>query len=160
MKGKARYISPVGPLFIESDNDDRVIAVRFVTTDYQTEMQPTPGTDHCVRELEEYFSKGRKFFTFDMQLIGTSFEKKVWTELLNIPYGRTISYQELAVRTGDPKSIRAAAAATGDNPLAIVIPCHRVIGSNGDLVGYGGGLDKKEWLLNHEGAIARQLHLF
>lgn len=95
-----------------------------------------------------------------MNLIGTDFQVKVWNELLNIPYGKTISYEELAIRVGDIKSIRAVGLANGQNPIAIVVPCHRVIGKNGDLGGYGGGLDKKVWLLEHEGAIQEQLSLF
>lgn len=86
-----------------------------------------------------------------MDLQGTDFQKRVWNELLKIPYGKTISYMQLAINLGDKKSIRAAGTANGKNPVAIIVPCHRVIGSNGDLVGYGGGLDKKKWLLEHEG---------
>ena len=120
----------------------------------------TPVIEQCISELEEYFSAKRKFFSFEMNLIGTDFQVKVWNELLNIPYGKTISYEELAVRVGDIKSIRAVGLANGQNPIAIVVPCHRVIGKNGDLGGYGGGLDKKVWLLEHEGAIQEQLSLF
>jgi methylated-DNA-[protein]-cysteine S-methyltransferase len=84
----------------------------------------------------------------------------VWNELLTIPYGKTISYLELAIRIGDINSIRAVGLANGQNPIAILVPCHRVIGKNGDLAGYGGGVDKKIWLLNHEGAFSEQLKLF
>jgi methylated-DNA-[protein]-cysteine S-methyltransferase len=104
--------------------------------------------------------QGRKFFTVDIQMSGSTFQNKVWNELLNIPYGKTISYLELALRVGDINSIRAVGLANGQNQIAIIVPCHRVIGKNGDLVGYGGGLDKKEWLLHHEGAFAAQLKLF
>ena len=95
-----------------------------------------------------------------MDLRGTDFQVKVWNELLNIPFGKTISYEELAIRVGNIKSIRAVGLANGQNPLAIVVPCHRVIGKNGELVGYGGGLDKKIWLLQHEGAMQKQLSIF
>ena len=84
----------------------------------------------------------------------------MWNELLTIPYGRTISYEALAIRLGNIKSIRAVGLANGQNPIAIIIPCHRVIGKGGTLVGYGGGIENKEWLLNHEGAILKQLTLF
>ena len=120
----------------------------------------TPVIEQCISELEEYFSAKRKFFSFEMNLIGTDFQVKVWNELLNIPYGKTISYEELAVRVGDIKSIRAVGLANGQNPIAIVVPCHRVIGKNGDLGGYGGGLDKKVWLLEHEGAIRNSFRYF
>jgi len=120
----------------------------------------TPVIEQCISELEEYFSAKRKFFSFEMNLIGTDFQVKVWNELLNIPYGKTISYEELAIRVGDIKSIRAVGLANGQNPIAIVVPCHRVIGKNGDLGGYGGGLDKKVWLLEHEGAIRNSFRYF
>ena len=109
-------------------------------------------------QLKEYFSGERKHFDLPLEIEGTEFQKRVWNELLKIPYGRTISYKELAVRLGDEKVIRAAASANGANPLPIVIPCHRVIGSNGSLIGYGGGLEIKEKLLILEGS--RQEDLF
>lgn len=111
----------------------------------------------CIAELEEYFANRITTFTVPLQPAGTDFQKKVWNELMNIPYGKVISYNEMAKRLGDEKVIRAAAAANGKNPIGILIPCHRVIGSNGDLVGYAGGLDKKRLLLEHEGAIAKSL---
>jgi len=109
-------------------------------------------------QLKEYFDRKRKNFKLPLEIIGTEFQKKVWNELLKINYGETITYKELAIRLGDLKSIRAAASANGANPLPIVIPCHRIIGSNGELVGYGGGLDLKEKLLQLEGS--RTLELF
>ncbi|MCH7770338.1 MAG: methylated-DNA--[protein]-cysteine S-methyltransferase [Bacteroidetes bacterium] len=102
-------------------------------------------------QLKEYFDGKRKEFDLPLEIEGTDFQKKVWDELLKIPFGTTISYKELAVRLGDEKVIRAAASANGANPFPIVIPCHRVIGSNGSLVGYGGGLKIKEKLLTIEG---------
>ena len=109
-------------------------------------------------QLKEYFSGERKQFDLPLEIEGTEFQKRVWNELLKIPYGRTISYKELAVRLGDEKVIRAAASANGANPLPVVIPCHRVIGSDGSLIGYGGGLEIKEKLLVLEGS--RQSDLF
>jgi len=109
-------------------------------------------------QLKEYFSGERKNFDLPLEIEGTEFQKGVWNELLKIPYGKTISYKELAVRLGDEKVIRAAASANGANPLPIVIPCHRVIGSDGSLIGYGGGLEIKEKLLVLEGS--RQNDLF
>jgi len=109
-------------------------------------------------QLREYFNHQRKKFDLVLEITGTEFQKKVWNELLNINYGETISYKELAIRLGDLKSIRAAASANGANPLPIVIPCHRVIGADGTLIGYGGGLEIKEKLLQLEGS--RTLELF
>jgi methylated-DNA-[protein]-cysteine S-methyltransferase len=103
-------------------------------------------------QLKEYFSRDRKIFDLSLELLGTDFQKKVWNELNNIPYGETISYGELANRLGDKNLMRAVASANGANPVPIVIPCHRVIGSDGSLTGYGGGLDVKQKLLELEGS--------
>jgi len=157
MKGLSYYSSPVGLLLIESDGDS-IIAVRFCSVKEQPEVM-TATVEKCIAELDEYFFKGRKFFTVALAPEGTEFQKRVWNELLNIPYGRTISYEALAIRIGNVKSIRAVGLANGQNPIAIIIPCHRVIGKGGELVGYGGGLENKEWLLQHEGALP-QLTLF
>jgi methylated-DNA-[protein]-cysteine S-methyltransferase len=158
MSGLVYYSSPLGELLIESDAD-KIVTVNFVKEAKQ-EQFPTPATDHCITELDEYFFKGRKFFTVELDLRGTAFQRTVWSELLTIPYGTTVSYEAIAVRIGDIKSIRAVGVANGQNPIAIIVPCHRVIGKNGELVGYGGGIENKEWLLYHEGALLRQLSLF
>lgn len=158
MKGRAYYASPVGDLLIESEND-KITIVHFLKENRQEEHL-TPVIEQCISELNEYFYKGRKFFTVPLQLNGSEFQLKVWNELLNIPYGKTISYFDLALRIGDINAIRAVGLANGQNPVAIIVPCHRVIGKNGDLVGYGGGLDNKIWLLQHEGAFSEQLRLF
>lgn len=158
MKGRAYYSSPVGELLIQSE-ENKIVTVHFLKTEKE-EVRLTPVIEQCIEELDEYFYKGRKFFTVELKLIGTTFQVKVWNELQHIPYGRTISYFDLALRLGDINTIRAAGLANGQNPIAIIIPCHRVIGKDGDLVGYGGGLDKKEWLLLHEGAFSEQLKLF
>lgn len=158
MKGIAYHNSPVGELQIESE-DEKITVLGFLHSSKQEEIR-TSVIDQCISELEEYFSGKRKFFTFEMNLQGTDFQVKVWGELLNIPYGKTVSYEELAIRVGNIKSIRAVGLANGQNPIAIVVPCHRVIGKSGDLVGYGGGMDKKIWLLEHEGAMQKQLSIF
>ncbi len=158
MRGLAYYASPVGDLIIESDHG-KIITLNFSKETRIAECR-TDAIDQCIGELDEYFFKGRKFFTVELDLRGSNFQKRVWDELLQIPYGRTISYQEIALRLGDIKMIRAVGLANGQNPVAIIVPCHRVIGKHGDLVGYGGGLDNKAWLLNHEGAILKQLTLF
>jgi methylated-DNA-[protein]-cysteine S-methyltransferase len=100
--------------------------------------------------LAAYFAGELTEFDLPMKMIGTEFQKTVWRELLNIPFGVTISYGELADRVGNPNASRAVGAANGRNPISIIVPCHRVIGSNGKLTGYGGGLERKEWLLAHE----------
>lgn len=108
----------------------------------------------CLKEaaaqLQEYFASGRRDFTFRTNASGTDFQKKIWQYLTEIRYGKTISYLDLARRFGDEKAIRAVAAANGKNPLWIVVPCHRVIGTDGSLTGYAGGIWRKKWLLEHE----------
>ncbi|MBS1681016.1 MAG: methylated-DNA--[protein]-cysteine S-methyltransferase [Bacteroidetes bacterium] len=158
MHGLAYYSSPVGELHIESENE-KIIFLGFLRNSKQEEVR-TPVIEQGVSELDEYFTGRRKFFSFEIDLRGSDFQQKVWNELLNIPFGKTVSYQELAVRIGDVKSIRAVGLANGQNPIAIVVPCHRVIGKSGDLVGYGGGLDRKIWLLEHEGFLQKQLSIF
>lgn len=143
---------------IESE-DGKICTVNFVKQSRQEEVY-TSVIEQCIFELDEYFYKGRKFFNVELNPRGTEFQKKVWNELLTIPYGTTVSYEALAIRIGNINSVRAVGLANGQNPIAIIIPCHRVIGKGGTLVGYGGGLENKEWLLNHEGAILKQLTLF
>ncbi|WP_222982853.1 methylated-DNA--[protein]-cysteine S-methyltransferase [Flagellimonas meishanensis] len=115
--------------------------------------------EDAVYQFREYFEGTRKHFDLTLNPEGTDFQKKVWNALMKIPYGKTISYLELSKQLGDVKAIRAVAAANGKNPLWIVVPCHRVIGSNGDLTGYAGGLHRKKWLLEHENP-AKQQSLF
>jgi methylated-DNA-[protein]-cysteine S-methyltransferase len=158
MTGRAYYQSPVGLLLIES-NDEKITVVNFNKSNKLEEI-PTAVIDQCILQLDEYFFEGRKFFDLELAPVGSTFQLKVWNELQLIPYGKTISYEALAVSVGDIRSIRAVGLANGQNPIAIIIPCHRVIGKNGDLVGYGGGLENKVWLLEHEGAFSEQLKLF
>lgn len=159
MKGIAYYSSPVGELLIESEGD-AITTVNFLKDKKMEEEVRTAVIEQCIEELQEYFFKGRKFFTVEILLKGSDFQKKVWSELTNIPFGKTESYEAIAIRVGDIKSIRAVGLANGQNPIAIIVPCHRVIGKNGDLVGYGGGMENKEWLLHHEGSLLKQLSLF
>ena len=112
-----------------------------------------------VTQLKEYFNGERIHFELKLNPQGTEFQKKVWNQLLTIPYGKTASYQQMANQLGDPKVIRAAASANGKNPISIVIPCHRVIGSDGSLTGYAGGLHRKKWLLDYENPV-KQGNLF
>lgn len=110
----------------------------------------------CVAQLQAYFRGERKEFDFKINPQGTEFQQKVWQELLHIPFGKTMSYLDLSKKLGDVKAIRAVASANGKNPLWIVVPCHRVIGTNGSLTGYAGGLWRKKWLLEHESPSAQQ----
>lgn len=109
-----------------------------------------------VHQLKEYFEGKREKFDLNLNPQGTDFQRRVWDALLNIPFGKTTSYLQLSKELGDVKAIRAVASANGKNPLWIVIPCHRVIGSNGDLTGYAGGLHRKKWLLEHESPVRQQ----
>jgi methylated-DNA-[protein]-cysteine S-methyltransferase len=158
MNGIGYYESPAGLLKITSVENG--ISEVIFTTEKEEGENRTPVVDQCIEELDEYFHRGRKFFSVELNLQGTVFQKKVWNELSTIPFGTTVSYEELAIRIGDIKSIRAVGLANGMNPVAIIVPCHRVIGKNGDLTGYAGGLERKEWLLYHEGSLLRQLNLF
>ena len=115
-----------------------------------------PELEQACCQLREYFEGKRTRFDFPIDLQGTAFQKTVWNALLEIPYGHTLSYMDLAKRLGDPRAIRAVAAANGQNPLWVVVPCHRVIGSDGSLTGYAGGLHRKKWLLNHESPNPQQ----
>ncbi len=113
----------------------------------------------AAEQFQQYFNGNRTVFNLKLNPSGTDFQKKVWNALLEIPFGKTISYLELSKQLGDVKAIRAVASANGKNPLWIVVPCHRVIGTNGDLTGYAGGLHRKKWLLEHE-SPAKQTTLF
>lgn len=118
-------------------------------------MEPVPANDITqltVRQLDEYFSGGRQHFDIPLAPQGTDFQQNVWKELVNIPFGKTDSYAGIAGKLNNPLSIRAVGAANGRNPISIIIPCHRVIGSDGSLTGYAGGLWRKEYLLHLEGA--------
>lgn len=108
----------------------------------------------CIEQLIQYFHGDRRIFELPINQQGTPFQQQVWNELMAIPYGKTISYLQLAIRTGDPRATRAVANANGRNNVCIIVPCHRVIGSNRELTGYAGGLWRKKWLLDHEMKIA------
>jgi methylated-DNA-[protein]-cysteine S-methyltransferase len=110
------------------------------------------GFDDVVSQLNEYFARTRTEFTLPIAPAGTSFQQRVWNALTAIPYGHTLSYRDLAETIGNRSAMRAVGAANGRNPISIIVPCHRVIGSNGSLVGYGGGLERKRFLLSLEGA--------
>lgn len=142
------YKSPLGFLILKSDGLS-LNEISFSEGDFQ-EKNDCALLLRCEQQLEDYFSGKSIGFDLPLNPQGTDFQKKVWAELLKIPIGETITYFELAVRLGDPKLVRAVGTANGRNPLAIVIPCHRVIGAGNKLTGYAGGLDRKLWLLEHE----------
>ena len=150
--------SPLGMIEITGLHEV-IFSVLFLDDKKAMPTKVPSSLQKCVTQLEEYFSWKRKSFDVTLQPNGTSFQRHVWDELLKIPYGKTISYLRLAQQLGDEKSIRAVASANGKNPIAVIIPCHRVIGSNGELVGYSGGMKRKEWLLAHEKG-EEQLGLF
>ncbi|HJU46151.1 MAG TPA: methylated-DNA--[protein]-cysteine S-methyltransferase [Chitinophagaceae bacterium] len=152
------YQSPVGLIKI-SGGDKFISEVKFID-DQQDIPDTEPAPDvirSCARQLTEYFNGSRRQFDIPINQEGSEFQQKVWDKLTDIPFGRTINYLDLAKRLGDPKKIRAAATTNGKNRIAVIIPCHRVIGSNGTLVGYAGGLWRKKWLLEHENKIANGL---
>ena len=158
-----RMDSPLGPLLAGAD-DGGIRLLEFVRPGRwesgpgipdEVLGRPTVRADHPLlarlrTELAEYFEGRRRVFEVPVRFAGTPFQERVWNELLAIPYGEVRSYLQMARRLGDPKAVRAVGGANGSNPISIVVPCHRVIGSDGSIVGYGGGVERKRWLLAHE----------
>ena len=155
------YHSPTGYLDIRATTE-AVISMSFCTEKPVAGFNPNPFLEDVIRQLDAYFSGDLYDFDIQLEPSGTPFQQKIWTLLREIPYGKTESYLALAERTGNRKSIRAVARANAANPIAILIPCHRVIGSDGSLTGYAGGLERKRWLLEHEKALVpdTQLNFF
>jgi len=146
---KAFLKTPLGLATIEG-NENGITSISILD-DKELNSDEVPfNLRDCVLQLQEYFAGERKEFDLKLNPRGTEFQQKVWKTLQGIPYGKTISYMELSLKVGDIKAIRAVAAANGKNPLWIVVPCHRVIGSDGSLTGYAGGLWRKKCLLDHE----------
>lgn len=142
------YKSPIGCIKIEAE-DNYITALDFVVD--IGEENTSEIIERCKSQLEEYFIGKRKKIELEIKyLTGTEFQVKVWETLRNIPYGETVSYKWIAEKIGNPKAVRAVGGANNRNPIAIIVPCHRVIGANGKLVGYAGGIDKKEYLLKIE----------
>lgn len=141
--------TPLGIAIIEGD-ENGISRISITDGDSPASTQTPKVLEEAVNQLQAYFNGNLNEFTFTINPQGTDFQKKVWAELVNIPFGKTTSYQELSIKLGDVKAIRAVASANGKNPLWIVVPCHRVIGSDGSLTGYAGGLWRKKWLLEHE----------
>jgi methylated-DNA-[protein]-cysteine S-methyltransferase len=150
------YHSPIGLLKI-SGTDEYITEISFEDKVERTDGRKknlSPLLIQAIEELIQYFNGQRRHFDLPLNQPGTDFQKEVWNELMTIPYAKTISYLDLARLTGDSKATRAVANANGKNNICIIVPCHRVIGSNKELIGYSGGLWRKKWLLEHEVKVA------
>ena len=145
----AYYDSPIGILEIEG-TEKSITGIRFVDKKIHPDPSIPLPLKKCCKQLYEYFVGERQEFDLELLLEGTDFQKKVWKQLKKIPYGKTVSYKDIALAVKNEKVVRAVGSANGRNHISIIIPCHRVIAHNGTLGGYGGGLWRKEWLLDHE----------
>ncbi|PHS67007.1 MAG: cysteine methyltransferase [Flavobacterium sp.] len=149
------FKSPIGTLEIKG-NQDGLSSLHFLDSKEKPPLKTSKHLQETVAQLQEYFEGTRTEFNLKLNPEGTDFQKRVWKQLQEIPFSKTVSYQTIANRLGDPKVIRAAASANGKNPIAIIIPCHRVIGKDGSLTGFAGGLHRKKWLLEHECPVKQQ----
>ncbi len=143
------YKSPVGKILIEG-NRKCITAVSFYDSEEEVNQSAFPLLKICANQLQEYFTGKRKKFSIPFEQQGTDFQQRVWSEVSKIPFGNLRSYEKVAIKIKDRKIVRAVGNAVGRNKLAIIIPCHRVIGKNGDMTGYAGGLWRKQWLIEHE----------
>ncbi len=148
----AFFKSPIGPLRLVAENG-ALSSLEFYQKIPDFLPQPDPFLQRVMTQLDEYFHHERYRFDIPLAPKGTPFQKKVWQALLNVPYGRTASYKEIAIAIGHPKAYRAVGLANGRNPIPIIIPCHRIVRANGDLGGFSSGLYVKRWLLKHEGIV-------
>ena len=151
----AYYKTPIGTAKIVGD-ENGISAVSAIDDVMETSAEIPAILQDCVQQLDDYFNGTRKQFDLKLNPQGTDFQKKVWKELLLVPYGKTRTYLEQSKQLGDVKAIRAVASANGKNPIWIIIPCHRIIGSDGSLTGYAGGIWRKKWLLEHENPSTQQ----
>ena len=149
MKNYIYYDAPFGRLTLISE-DEYLTGLYFGEREIDGEMQETEILKDASTQLDEYFAGNRRKFELPLRTTGTDFQRKCWEGLRTIPYGETRTYQEMARYAGNEKAVRAVGGANHNNPISIIVPCHRVIGKNGKLVGFGGGLDVKEFLLNLE----------
>lgn len=156
------YHSPIGTILLKAEEEQLTVAsFQDDVAVKETGNSSSPVLQETIKQLDEYFSGSRKVFELPLHPLGTAFQQNVWDHLLQIPYAETITYLHMAKRIGNVKSIRAAASANGKNPIGIIIPCHRVVGADGKLTGYAGGLHRKQWLLEHEAKMAgKQSSLF
>jgi methylated-DNA-[protein]-cysteine S-methyltransferase len=151
----ANLKTPLGTAVISGD-ENGISSISIFDDERELPSMIPDELQEAFQQLQDYFDGKRMDFTFKINPSGTDFQKKVWQGLLEIPFGKTMSYQELSVKLGDVKAIRAVASANGKNQLWIVVPCHRVIGTDGSLTGYAGGLWRKKWLLDHENPVKQQ----
>ena len=149
------YKTPIGTAKIVGDKNG-ISSVSVLNDAIETSKNTPKCLQDCVKQLDEYFKGERTHFSLKLNPKGTEFQKKVWNELLQVPYGKTRTYLEQTKKLGDVKAIRAVASANGKNPIWIIIPCHRIIGSDGSLTGYAGGIWRKKWLLEHENPSTQQ----
>ena len=150
---KSVYDAPIGKMIIVSDGES-IIEIDHVNHDEPIISNPDELCNLAAKQLDEYFAGARIEFALPLKATkGTDFQKAAWQALTTIPYGETISYGEQAKRMNNPKAVRAVGGANGKNPFSIVVPCHRVIGANGTLTGYTGGMSRKEWLLDFERSV-------
>ncbi len=149
----AHYRSPIGIIKVE-ETDAQINSIIFLEEEIDLIQPETELLQLTIQQLHEYFAGKRSTFDFPFDQPGTAFQQQVWQELNKVDFGKTQSYLQLSQQFGNPLAIRAIAAANGKNKLWIVVPCHRIIGTNGDLTGYAGGLWRKKWLLQHEAVIA------
>jgi methylated-DNA-[protein]-cysteine S-methyltransferase len=146
---RACHHSQIGPLEIVG-NPKGILTIIFGADEFETDRNLPDCMTQCLRQLTEYFEGRRQKFSIPLVLEGTDFQKAVWRQLQKIPFGKTASYGDVARAVGSPRAFRAVGNANNKNPIPLIIPCHRVIGSDGKLVGFGGGIWRKEWLLEHE----------
>ncbi|MFL5762503.1 MAG: methylated-DNA--[protein]-cysteine S-methyltransferase [Bacteroidia bacterium] len=158
---RAFYQSPIGIIEI-TGSEDGIATLYFIDENIDIPEKNPEILKEAIYQLDEYFNGIRREFDLKLNPEGTEFRKRVWSELVRIPFGKTTSYLGISEALGDVKATRAVGNANGSNPISIIVPCHRVIGASGKLVGYGGGLWRKEWLLNHEKGVifGKQTELF
>ncbi len=152
---KTYYNSNIGVLEIIGTQKG-ILSVSFLEEKSVTHGKIPHCLKECYSQIDEYFKGNRKKFSVKIQLEGTDFQNKVWKQLIKIPFGKTVSYKDIAVSVGNKNAVRAVGNANGKNRISIIIPCHRVIGINGKLVGFGAGLWRKEWLLKHESSCLKK----
>jgi len=152
-KHKAYYGSEIGLIEIIG-TEEGILSLDFLEEGSKGHNEIHPCLEKCVEQIDEYFRGTRREFSLDLILQGTAFQKNVWNQLMKIPFGEAVSYKYIASSIGNIKAVRAVGNANGKNRIAIIIPCHRVIGSNGTLVGYASGVWRKEWLLKHESGVS------
>ncbi len=145
------YSSEIGDIKIIG-GENKIFSIDFIEKKPTANTEIPPYLEECIEQLDDYFRGERKIFSMKLTLQGTDFQKKVWNQLIKIPYGEISSYKDIALKIGNPNASRAVGNANRKNKLAIIVPCHRVIGSNGSLTGYASGIWRKEWLLKHEKA--------